>query len=341
MSSVCIQLIVVAVALSLSDVACQTVHNINISDDVYSGRQRRQAQPLTQQQISEIVDRHNMLRSHEGAANMNLMVWDTSLASQAASWAAQCQYRHSEYPGLGENLWRHTTNNITTAVDVWYNEKRKYNYETNKCDSGGIDCRHYTQVVWANSGNVGCAVHYCGPPMNAMYIVCNYRPSGNVYWGRPYTKGPACSMCGNGAGWCNNKLCNTNCSRAGEGCSCAAICRNCGKVDLETCRCKCAKGWHGVDCTHRCNNTHKWYGANPGWPKFACNRKNVQWYCPAMCGLCEVDANAKEGQCPPARGPAADSDYASAQTMFIESHQSTMIFVMVIIAFTITSYDAL
>ena len=87
-------------------------------------------------------------------------------------------------------------------------------------------------------------------------------------------------------------------------CKCAAICYNRAELDLETCRCKCAKGWRGVDCTQR-------------------DKENP---------------NAEEGLCPPVRGPAADS----AQTMFIKSHQSTMIFViMIIIAFTISSYNAL
>jgi len=64
----------------------------------------------------------------------------------------------------------------------------------------------------------------------------------------------------------------------------------------------------------------------------------VKRHCPAFCGVCEVDLNAEESLCPPVRGPGADS----AQTMFIKSHQSTMIFViMLIIAFTIISYDAL
>jgi len=101
MSSVCIQLIVVAVTLSLSDVAGQSIHNISISDDVHSGRQRRQAQPLTQQQISEIVDRHNNLRSLEGAANMELMIWNTDLASKAATLAASCSWGHDR---SGQNL---------------------------------------------------------------------------------------------------------------------------------------------------------------------------------------------------------------------------------------------
>jgi len=338
MSSVCIQLIVVAVTLSLSDVACQTVLNISISDIVYSGSQRRQAQPLTQPEISEIVDRHNILRSLEGAGDMQMMVWSTDLASLAAKWIARCHFDHpdknihTEFKGFGQNMFQRGGKRIypTSAVDTWYHEK----------PTGG----HYKQVVWANSRNVGCAVHYCATVTAAdfsgpsMILACNYKPAANT-GGDPYTKGPACSMCGNGVGWCKNRLCNTHCSRAGEGCSCAAICYNCAELDLETCRCKCAKGWHGVDCTHRCKNRHPWCGVSPGWydKGFCTNDKLIQDYCPAFCGLCEPDPHAKEGQCPPVRGPYADS----AQTMFIKSHQSTMIFVMVIIAVTISSYDAL
>ena len=80
MSSDCIRLIVVAVTLLLSDVTCQTVHNTSISHDVHSGRQRRNAHPLTDDVISGIVDRHNALRAYEDAANMELMAWNVSLS---------------------------------------------------------------------------------------------------------------------------------------------------------------------------------------------------------------------------------------------------------------------
>ena len=299
MSSVCVQLVVVAVTLLLSDVTCQTVHNINVSDDVHSVRQRRQAEPLTQDLISAIVDRHNVLRALEGAANMELMIWNKDQASQAATWAAQCVKGHNRG---GQNVyWGYGNINTTLeAIDLFYGEKQYYNLDSNTCDSSTPGCRHYTQVVWASSRHIGCAVHRC--PHNLM--VCNYSPTGNRGSRRPYTKGPWCSKCGNGAGWCKNKLCNSQCSSAGEGCSCAAICYNCAELNLETCLCKCAEGWRGVDCTQR-------EKGNP---------------------------NAEEGLCPPVRGPAADS---SAQTIFIRSHQSTMIFVIIVITFTINSYDAL
>ena len=232
--------------LSLSDVACQTVHNINISDELHSIRQRRQAQPLTQQQISEIVDHHNVLRAREGADNMEVMIWNTSLASLSAVWAAGCHWDHPvradhpEYNDVGQNLYMNTANTIslTSAIDAWWNEKKDYTYDTMECPADKM-CGHYTQVVWATSRLVGCAVHRCNPltglgqsgQSSATFLVCNYRPAGNYPGKKPYTKGPACSKCGSGAGWCKDKkLCNSNCSSGGKGCSCAAICYNCAKL---------------------------------------------------------------------------------------------------------------
>jgi len=309
MSSDCIRLVVVAVTLLLSDVTCQTVHNVSISHDVRSGGQRRQARPLTEAAKSAAVDYHNALRALEGAANMELMEWNENVSSRATSWASKCKKGHPRYHQDGQNVvGGGNPKNLTSSIDIWYNEKEYYYYDTHTCRKW--PCGHYTQVVWARSRYLGCIVYQCP---HHVKTVCNYWRKGNANYGRarPYIKGPACSKCASGAGWCKNKLCNWQCTRAGEGCSCAAICYNCATLDLETCRCKCAKGWQSVDCSKLCEDRHK---------------------------NCEVDPNAEEGLCPPVRGPAADS----AQTMFIKSHQSTMIFViMVIIAFTIISYDAL
>ena len=353
MSSVCIQLVVVAVTLLLSDVTCQTVHNINISDEVHSGRQRREALPMTQKQISQIVDRHNVLRSREGAANMQLMAWSTSLATKAANWAARCIKEHEGPRPYGQNMYvrDNKLTDMTVPVRKWHDEKPLYSKGLS-CIRPGVKCLHYTQVVWASSRYVGCAAHYCDDSWTL--VVCNYSPGGNIkHTPYPYTKGPACSKCGNGAGWCKNKLCNWQCTRAGEGCKCAAICYNCAELDLETCQCKCAKGWRGVDCTVRCKNRHEMCGRSPGYPKSWCNhptyKDTVKRRCPAMCGMCEEDPNAKADLCAPDRGPDAGEPAggeptadSSAQTMFIKSHQSTMIFVMmIIISFTINSSDAL
>ena len=337
MTSDCIRLVVVAVTLLLSDVTCQTVHNISISHDVHSGRQRRRAEPLTQAFKSAIVNRHNALRALEGAANMELMVWGRKLASNAASHAKRCKFQHGGFKH-GQNIaGGGNPKNLAPRIDQWYREKAHYNFDTPTC-ARGRKCGHYTQVVRANSRYVGCAFRRCPHEEVKALTICNYS-AGNLKYTRPYIKGPACSKCASGAGWCKNKLCNWQCTRARENCLCAATCYNCAELDLETCRCKCGKGWHGVDCTVRCKDTDPACGSYPGWfDKRECKDSYVKVVCPAFCGVCKADINAEEGLCPPVRGPFADS----AQTMFFKSHQSTMIIViMVMIAFTIISYDAL
>ena len=289
---------------------------------VHAVRVRREK--VTPSQKAELLEHHNILRALEDSSSMELMTWNDELETAAENWAKECNWKHSfpkPWPGgekYGQNLWATTGRsiNMTEAVQEWYAEKSGYDYDTGKCS---IEmCGHYTQVVWANSRQLGCAYYHCnglqgaGPDFSSStYLVCNYLPAGNirdvhpdgtVQDRKPFKKGPACSNCGSGAGWCKYKLCNKQCSGPGKDCSCAAHCYNCAKLDLGTCRCSCAKGWHGTDCSKRCKDTDKRCNANPGWPPHWCNDANYPYVnekCPAMCELCVRDPNAVAGMCQP------------------------------------------
>ncbi|KAM6321167.1 glioma pathogenesis-related protein 1 [Aegotheles albertisi] len=171
--------------------------------------------------IEECVQTHNRFRSgvNPPASNMLYMSWDPDLAKTAKAWAKKCLFKHNTYlkdPGqahpkftpVGENLWTgsHSMFTVQAAITSWYNEVSAYNYATNNC---GKTCGHYTQVVWATSYKVGCAVHFC-PRVeysfitNAAHFICNYGPAGN-YPVRPYKMGAACSDC-NGE-QCASQLC--------------------------------------------------------------------------------------------------------------------------------------
>ena len=140
MSPDCIRLVVVAVTLLLSDVTCQTVHNISISHDVRSGRQRRQAHTLTDDVITGIVDRHNALRAYEDAANMELMAWNLSLAREAAAWAAKCKFEHDRG---GQNIaGGGDPKDLAPMIDLFHSEKKHYNFDNSKC---AAECGHYTR----------------------------------------------------------------------------------------------------------------------------------------------------------------------------------------------------
>ncbi|XP_060565152.1 cysteine-rich secretory protein LCCL domain-containing 2-like [Ruditapes philippinarum] len=59
-------------------------------------------------QITRITRIHNKYRNKEYASDMQMLVWDTTLAQDAATWSENCYLAHQKR-GLGENLayqWR-------------------------------------------------------------------------------------------------------------------------------------------------------------------------------------------------------------------------------------------
>jgi len=327
---------------------------VNLSDVVrhsVSPRHRRETQPmpLSAKQEKEIVDHHNFLRALEGSSNMERLTWNEFLASTAESLAAKCRWGHGEihhggnarYKVVGQNLYAGTESaiDLTSAIQAWYDEKQDYTYDTMKCVPGKM-CGHYTQLVWATTREVGCALQQCEPLVDktghvvfskALYLVCNYGPPGNVNpdTTRPFIKGQWCSNCRSGAGWCKDKLCNRECSSPGEDCSCAMVCRNCAEPNESTCRCKCASGWHGPDCSERCADKDEKCDPSPGipgWPPYFCDKHEyIKEYCLVMCKMCTPNPDAVEGQCPTVYGSAADSTWV-APTSSVRSTSTSSVY---------------
>uniref|UniRef100_A0A673AW91 Cysteine-rich secretory protein LCCL domain containing 1b n=1 Tax=Sphaeramia orbicularis TaxID=375764 RepID=A0A673AW91_9TELE len=171
-----------------------------------------------------ILDLHNKLRGqvHPPAANMEYMVWDYDLERSAEHWAHTCRWEHGPshmLTQIGQNLgahwgrYEHVYKLNSKNLDHF-----PYSQECNphcpfRC-SGPV-CTHYTQLVWATSNRIGCAINVCYN-MNvwgmiwakAVYLVCNYSPPGN-WWGHaPYKYGAPCSACPSSyAGGCRDNLC--------------------------------------------------------------------------------------------------------------------------------------
>ncbi|NXD23876.1 GLIP1 protein, partial [Spelaeornis formosus] len=172
--------------------------------------------------IEDCVKSHNTFRSkvNPPASNMLRMSWDAALAKTAKAWAQKCKFDHNTYlkipgkmhptfPLVGENIWTGTalTFSVDAALRSWFNEVRSYDFSTNTCTD---ECRHYTQVIWAESYKVGCAVHFCNTVekfpglFKAAHFVCDYGPVGN-YPRKPYKEGKPCSRCNNEK--CVDRLC--------------------------------------------------------------------------------------------------------------------------------------
>ncbi|XP_076959759.1 pathogenesis-related protein 1A-like [Bidens hawaiensis] len=133
----------------------------------------------------DYLDAHNAARAQVGVGNM---VWNATVAAYAQNYAnqriADCNLIHSGGP-YGENLAEGSgTFTGAAAVNLWVNEKMYYDYTTNTCASGHV-CGHYTQVVWRNSVQLGCARVQC-TNNGWWFVICSYYPRGNYIGQAPY-----------------------------------------------------------------------------------------------------------------------------------------------------------
>jgi pathogenesis-related protein 1 len=130
-----------------------------------------------------MVSAHNAVRATVGTHPLR---WSDRLASVAQKWAdgllADGQFVHSHNPKYGENLYEITgaAANSAQVVKAWADEARDFRYSSNSCS--GV-CGHFTQVVWRDTKEVGCAVARGGP---REVWVCEYDPPGNWAGEKPW-----------------------------------------------------------------------------------------------------------------------------------------------------------
>ncbi|XP_010939329.1 pathogenesis-related protein PRB1-2-like [Elaeis guineensis] len=141
-----------------------------------------------QNSLKDYVEAHNAARAEVGVGPMK---WNSTLEAYAINYANQragdCQLIHSQGP-YGENIYIGYGNGYSDGIDAvryWYNEKPYYDYGSNQC-LGGVDCLHYTQMVWGSSVQLGCARVQCDGSGGQYFITCNYDPPGNVEGETPY-----------------------------------------------------------------------------------------------------------------------------------------------------------
>jgi uncharacterized protein YkwD len=140
-----------------------------------------------------VLAAHNRERATIG---LPALKWDPALAVEADGWA-----RHLAKAGTlvhaedededdpqGENLWAGTKGYYAPEqmVSLWIAEKKNYRPGPIPAVSrtGDFeDVGHYTQLVWKETGLVGCAL---AAGREDEMLVCRYRQAGNVEGERPY-----------------------------------------------------------------------------------------------------------------------------------------------------------
>jgi pathogenesis-related protein 1 len=137
---------------------------------------------------------HNHWRSQVGAP---ALTWSEQLVHVSKNWAEYlksygCAAFHSNN-GLGENIFQSTARiwqdgrrefvprSTQEVAEKWGREMQYYNHAENSCSG---ECGHYTQIIWKDTQEMGCAVSVCDD--QGQIWVCSYFPAGNIPGQRPY-----------------------------------------------------------------------------------------------------------------------------------------------------------
>ena len=131
---------------------------------------------------TSIVNRHNKYR---GEHRVGKLTWNKNLSGYAKKYMNKkgsgkhtCpDFAHSG-GSYGENL-AIGYSTPTQATVAWGDERKDYNFNKPGFSAG---TGHFTQMVWKNTKQVGCARKYCTSSNvpRGWYLACEYYPRGNV-----------------------------------------------------------------------------------------------------------------------------------------------------------------
>jgi len=132
------------------------------------------------------------------------MSWLDEIATYAENTANTCNFAHDMTQGsggYGQNLAMWATSDNAAALgeagaigmathDMWYNGEfngflPSYYGEDSPDMSNFESWGHFSQLVWKDSNQLGCYAKLCAKgtmysDMDAWFMVCNYRPAGNM-----------------------------------------------------------------------------------------------------------------------------------------------------------------
>jgi hypothetical protein len=150
------------------------------------------ATDLTGRLESRVLAAQNRERA---ALGIEPMRWNPALAASARQWAehlsATGRFEHAPERASdpqGENLWAGTRGyyGLEAMVDGWLRERRYFQpglFPNNSTTGRVEDVGHYTQLVWRQTRQVGCAL---ATGRREDVLVCRYSEAGNYIGERPF-----------------------------------------------------------------------------------------------------------------------------------------------------------
>lgn len=135
---------------------------------------------------SRLLAAHNAERARLG---LKPLVWSAKLSENARKWAQTLatsdMFEHAPVGadgGQGENLWTGTRDDFTPEemIGFFIDEGKLFKrgkFPDVSTSGRWEDVGHYTQIVWKDTREVGCAI--ANNPRSD-YLVCRYFPAGNV-----------------------------------------------------------------------------------------------------------------------------------------------------------------
>lgn len=136
------------------------------------------ANQLTQAEIAELVNVHNLVRA---GLNLKQLTWDCKLADLAQEWATRGVAEHRDDREFGESIFVSSLRDVAavTSIKKWMLEKPSWDNKTGTCQPGKV-CTHYTQIVWKKTSRIGCGINRDVQGKWKTMLVCNYDPVGNL-----------------------------------------------------------------------------------------------------------------------------------------------------------------
>lgn len=143
------------------------------------------------------LDMINEARQAEGVAPL---AWNPDLAAYAQFWANQMgagvqPFGHAPVelrPQQGENIYEHQSGQcdvafntpLQTAVHEWLSQASLYDGQPLK--TGQEHWLHWSQCMWSDTTQIGCARAYSISDPFKVFDVCRFLPQGNVLGQKPF-----------------------------------------------------------------------------------------------------------------------------------------------------------